>query len=122
MGPAQGAFGGEGQFGSCFEHPQILKGLVVKRRPLARHLDLKGHLALGFGLGVDEALFRPLGVAGLEHVEVFGPNEGQAVVEAALDQIHKGTRRQGGVVAIHHRGEITLGGGELHRGPAEQPG
>ena len=74
------------------------------------------------GVGVHEAGGIALRIAALQHVEVLGSVEGKAVVELSLHQIHEGAAGEGSVVAIDHGGEFALGGVDLHRGPAQQPG
>ena len=122
MGPAEGAQGGERQHRRRLEPAQVLEGLVVEGRGLARHADLQRHLAFGLGLRVDVAALGPLGVAGLQHVEVFGAGEGQAVVEALLHQIHEGAGGQWRVVAVHHGRERPFGGLNRHGGAPQQAG
>ena len=78
-------------------------------------------MPLRFGGRIDEAIGGSLGIAGLQHIKIFRPVEGQAVVEAAFHQIHKGAGREGGVVAVHHYLEGALVGAQLHPRPAEQP-
>ena len=122
MGPAQGALGIERENRFGLEQPQVLEGLVVEGAFLAGHPDLQGHAPHTLGLWIHVAVGVTLGVAGLEHVEILGPHEGQVVVEAPLHQVHEGAGGEGGVVAVHHGGEVALGGAQQHGGPAQQAG
>jgi hypothetical protein len=122
MGPAQGAFGVEREHGLGLEQTQFLERLVVVGGLLAGHPDLQGHVALRLGFGVDVAGLGPFGVAGLQHVEVLGPGEGQAVVEALLHQIHEVAGRQRGGGAIQLETHLPLARLHGHRGGAAQAG
>ncbi len=101
MGPAQGAQGGEGQAGGGLEQAQIFEGLVVIGHRLARHLDLQRHPAFRLAASGDVASGLARWVAGLQHVEVFRPGEGQLVVEAPLHQVHESTGGDRCIIAVH---------------------
>ena len=122
MGPAQGALGVERQHRLRLEQAQFLEGLVVEGQRLAWHHDLQRHIPLRLGLGIDVTIGIAGGITGLQHVEIFSPDEGQLVVEAPLHQVHERPCREGCVVAVHDGDQIALGGGEPHAGSAQQPG
>ena len=78
-------------------------------------------MALLLGLWIHVADLRTFRITALKHVEVFGPDEGQSVIEALEGEIDEGACGEWGVVAIHHGGQLPLGGAHAEGGSSLQP-
>ena len=122
MGPAEGAQGRERERWCGLEQAHVFKGFVVDGVVFFRHANLKGYVPLLLRLRIHVANLRPFRITALKHVKILRPDEGQSVIEPLEGQIDEGTCGERGVVAIHHGGQLPLGGAHAEGGPPLQPG